>query len=119
MPTDTALRAVVDSIDETTDGGQTDGGQFAAVEGAQIRCFSCDSTFPASECSADVMTRLEGTSDPGDMMMVVPVTCPRCDAHGSLTLHYGPESTVEESDTIVAMSRNPTAESAMKAAENV
>ena len=57
--------------------------------------------------TADHSTRLEGASDPADMMMVVPTTCPECGARGSLILHYGPAASAEEADVMAALSRTP------------
>src|SRR4051812_4745505 len=95
-PTDAALRNVVDRIDEHGSA------QFGASEGGIITSFTFHQTFPASTVAADNSTRLEGASDPADMMMVVPTTCPECGARGSLILHYGPTASAEEADVMSA-----------------
>jgi len=38
-----------------------------------------------------------------DMLVVAPLTCPHCGARGSLVLNYGPESTAEEADVLLAL----------------
>ena len=40
--------------------------------------------------------RLEGASDPDDMISVVAVTCPRCGTGGTLVLKYGPTAPENE-----------------------
>ncbi len=102
-PTDTPLGDVVDDLS-----GEGFGGQFRSEEGARIRCLTCQQTFDASSIEADEVTRLEGVSDPADMTMVVPVTCPNCDTSGTLVLGYGPDASAEDSDVVRSLSRRPT-----------
>jgi hypothetical protein len=49
------------------------------------------------------LRRLEGESDPADMMAVVAVTCPACAATGTLTLGFGPTSSAEDADVLHAL----------------
>ena len=104
-PGDTPLSQVVDSIDANSGGAD---GQFGVIEGARVRCFTCRETFSAVGLSADHVTRLEGASDPSDMAMVVPITCPKCGTSGSLVLNYGPEASPDEADVVHAMDRDPS-----------
>ncbi len=82
-------------------------GQFMAVAGALIRCLTCRTDFPADEAAADQVRRLEGASDPADMVIVVLLICPSCATRGTLTAHYGPEASGEESDVVAALARTP------------
>jgi len=82
-------------------------GEFEPLAGGFIRCRTCDTTSPASEQSADEVTRLEGASDPADMQIVVPVRCPHCGTHGTLVMGYGPEATTADVDVLAAMPRTP------------
>lgn len=100
MPSDTSLAAVVDAL--TAEGYA---GQFRAEEDGAIHCFTCRRAFPAGEADLAEGRRLEGVSDPADMLYVVPLRCPRCAAHGTLVLNYGPESTSEEVDVLAALER--------------
>ncbi|UDY37490.1 hypothetical protein [Dermatobacter hominis] len=102
-PTDTPLGEVVDDL-----GDEGFEGQFRSEGGARIRCLTCDSTFEASTVVADDVTRLEGVSDPADMTMVVPVTCPTCSTAGTLVLGYGPDASAEDADVVRAVSRRPS-----------
>jgi hypothetical protein len=100
-PGDTPLSTVTSHI-----GKEHGDGQFGVAEHAHIRCFTCHETFDAHGVTADRMTRLEGASDPSDMSIVIPVTCPNCGTAGSLVLNYGPESSADEADVLDAMERN-------------
>src|SRR5690349_5135841 len=103
-PTDTPLGEVVDDLD-----GEGFDGQFRSEAGGQIRCLTCQRTFDASAVEADEVARLEGVSDPADMTMVVPVTCPSCGTAGTLVLGYGPDASAEDADVVRAVSRRPGA----------
>src|SRR4051794_16538329 len=99
-PTDTPLRDVSDSLS-----GTGEEGQFRATEGSRIQCLTCRNDAPADRYRAADAARLEGASDPADMVMVVPVTCPACGASGSLILGYGPNASAEDADALAAMER--------------
>lgn len=101
-PADAALSTVIDAM--SIEHGY---GQFGAADGAEIRCFNCHRTFPASGVTADVVTRLEGASDPADMMIVMPVACPSCGTAGTLVLTYGAAAASEDSDVLFAVQRTP------------
>lgn len=75
-------------------------GQFAAIEGGEVRCFTCRKSSPAASVSMAALRRLEGASDPDEMAAVAAVTCPQCGTSGTLVLKYGPEATPEESDVL-------------------
>ena len=99
---ETSLSEVTAQLD---DDGRT--GQFQSVEGGTVRCLTCRREFPAAAESADHVTRLEGTSDPGDMSIVLPLTCPLCGAAGALIARYGPEAGSADVDVLLAIDRTP------------
>jgi hypothetical protein len=101
-PADPAPTEVDDNLSEI---GRT--GAFEPVVGGFIECCTCGTTSPASLQSADEVTRLEGVSDPSDMQIVVPVTCPNCGTSGALVMGYGPEATTADIDVLSAMPRTP------------
>jgi hypothetical protein len=102
-PSDPSLLSVVDELAQ-----QGDDGQFVAREGGQLLCLTCRNEFPAKGQQADRVRRLEGASDPADMVIVIPLECPVCHARGALTAHYGPEASAEEAEVLVAMERTPS-----------
>src|SRR4051812_38041396 len=78
-------------------------GQLRAVENTSIECFTCREISPAADFAVEKMARLEGPTDPSDMVAVAAVTCPRCATRGTLLLGYGPDSTIEDADALQAL----------------
>ena len=105
-PTDTPLIAVLNQFD--ADGYDQ---QFNSRAGGMIHCFSCDGDFPAQDCRHGAIRRLEGASDPADMLAVIPVRCPNCGAQGTVVANYGPEATVEDAEVLVMLDRHASRES--------
>jgi hypothetical protein len=77
--------------------------QFVPREGGVVRCATGGHLFSASSSEPVSSRRLEGASDPADMVMVVALRCPVCDTAGTLTLHYGPDASPEEADVLAAL----------------
>jgi hypothetical protein len=67
----------------------------------ELVCSSCATAFPAEDLGDLAQRRLEGASDPDDMVLVVTGRCPSCDASGVLVVGFGPNASVEDS-TVVA-----------------
>jgi hypothetical protein len=63
---------------------------FFAGDDGTVTCGSCTSTVDASQMSVFSRRRLEGASDPADMMTVVVSRCPACGAEGTMVLGFGP-----------------------------
>jgi hypothetical protein len=103
MPTDVSLVDVLASLEAE---GYV--AQFVPRTRGVIRCATGDHEFSASSATVDQSRRLEGVSDPADMVIVLSLHCPICDRAGTLVLHYGPEASAEESDALAAFEpRNP------------
>lgn len=79
------------------------GGQLAARSGGSLLCFSCRAESPADEVGLHALHRIEGVSDPDDMLAVAALVCPRCGAKGTVVLGYGPEADPDESDVLVRL----------------
>ncbi len=105
MPTDEPLSSTQDDVEREA---TVDEGQFRAAVDGCVHCFTCGREFPASSVDASAARRLEGVSDPADMLLVVAVTCPHCGASGALTLNYGPEATLEDAEVLRALDRRPS-----------
>ena len=56
----------------------------------EVRCDACGTRSAARSFTDLLERRLEGASDPDDMMLVVAGSCPSCGARGVMTLSYGP-----------------------------
>jgi hypothetical protein len=76
---------------------------FAPMDDAAVECLTCGTTMPAARFTMLSLRRLEGASDPDDMMAVVAITCPICSAQGVLILGYGPMASARDSDILVVL----------------
>jgi hypothetical protein len=82
-------------------------GQFLTRDGATLECTACRTRFDASTATAHGLRRLEGASDPDDMLVVAALGCPSCATLGTVLLGFGPSSSVEEADVLAALDRAP------------
>ena len=74
-------------------------GVFELVgEDGDLRCADCSSVVTASNVPVHSIRRLEGASDPADMLAVCAITCPSCGSRGAVVVHYGPMASVEEAE---------------------
>ena len=80
--------------------------QFVARSEAAIECENCHNSFAAAETSALELRRLEGASDPDDMLAVAAIECPHCGHRGSLVLNFGPTASTEDAAVLLAL-RDP------------
>jgi hypothetical protein len=69
---------------------------FQALEGGQVRCLACRTATPGHALQPAGLSRLEGASDPADMLAVLALSCPSCGAHGTLVANFGPEATIAD-----------------------
>jgi len=65
-----------------------------------LRCGRCDHTAPVEEFERAWSRRLEGASDPDDMLHVSALRCPHCGEGGALVCHYGPEASAAEAEVL-------------------
>jgi len=77
--------------------------QFRALEGGILECLHCHESTPAAAVAVEKMARLEGPTDPADMVALAALTCPRCGARGTLLLGYGPDSSLEDAEALQAL----------------
>jgi hypothetical protein len=108
----TTDQAVVDAQTRPQDGevtlsevlaGYAEGGytaSFTPLEGGSVECHVCNSKASASRVKMSSLRRMEGASDPDDMVAVVAIECPSCNAKGTLVLGFGPTAAEEDSDVL-------------------
>jgi anti-sigma B factor antagonist len=80
--------------------------QVVAVAGdgpPRVRCLHCRSESAPAAMPVEGVMRLEGASDPDEMMIVVASVCPVCGSRGTLTLGYGPMASSEDDDVLTAL----------------
>ena len=81
------------------------GGSMWITDKGTVRCEGCQAEFEPKELYVRELRRLEGASDPDDMLAVVAVECPVCSMKGTVVLHYGPEATAEEMEALTHLQR--------------
>jgi hypothetical protein len=96
---------LLDVLARYTDKGWSS--QFAARTGGMVECESCRNTTPAVDVPVLELRRLEGASDPDDMLAVVAIECPRCGLRGSLVLNYGPTATEDVASVLLGLDNAP------------
>jgi hypothetical protein len=60
------------------------------VAGPDVACGTCGSVLRPADLLVHRLRRLEGASDPDDMLAVVGASCRGCGTDGTLVLGYGP-----------------------------
>ena len=78
-------------------------GQMAARTDGFVLCTSCHQESPAGDMRVDGMERMEGASDPDDMLAIAALVCPICDTQGTIVLGYGPNATPVDTDVLAAL----------------
>ena len=78
-------------------------GQMAVREDGNILCLGCHQESHASEFQIDGLERMEGASDPDDMLAVMALVCPVCSTHGTLVVSYGPEAGPEDVEVLALL----------------
>lgn len=78
-------------------------GQFRVLELARLQCLTCRREFAGTRAAIESLRRLEGASDPDDMLAVIALRCPECGALGSLVIGYGPDASLEESQLLLEL----------------
>jgi hypothetical protein len=83
--------------------GYADGGfksSFVVTDESALECVECGTTSSARGVSMSSLRRLEGASDPDDMVAIVAITCPNCGAQGTVVLGYGPMATLQDAEVL-------------------
>ena len=68
--------------------------------GGIVECGQCHAPHRADTLELHHLERLEGDSDPSEMLAVCAVACPACGIKGTLVLTFGPESTREDDEVL-------------------
>jgi hypothetical protein len=73
---------------------------FVPEEGGTVFCESCNTTLDAARLEMQSLRRLEGASDPDDMVAVVALECPVCGRAGTMVLGFGPAASAADHDVM-------------------
>ena len=76
--------------------------------GGHLRCGRCGEVSDAAAFDVASIRRMEGASEPDEMLSVVAAICPRCAAWGVVVLGYGPMAS--EDDAAVSHKLPPAPE---------
>lgn len=71
-------------------------GQFVVSREGDVECTRCATAHHPHAVPLEAMRRIEGVSDPSDMVFVGALRCPRCGATGTATIKYGPLASAED-----------------------
>ena len=80
-------------------------GSMVVTDEARLRCTTCRTEHDPSSLEVDVWRRMEGASDPDDMLAVCGVVCPSCGSRASVVLNYGPEADGSDAEVLRALER--------------
>jgi hypothetical protein len=92
QPTDSTT--LTDVLDLYAAGGFD--GPFGVTNDGRVECQTCGTVSNPSEIEMHSRRRLEGASDPDDMVAVMGVSCPACGTRGTLTAQVGPMASAED-----------------------
>ena len=92
---------LVDVLEAYAQGGFDS--SFVVTDDSRLECVECGTVSAPADVSMGSLRRLEGASDPDDMVAVVALTCPACGAHGTAVLGFGPMATLQDSDVLKAL----------------
>lgn len=81
--------------------------QLVARAGAEIECLTCRETSSAADFRVHEVHRLEGVSDPDDMLAIAALACPVCESRGTLVVSYGPQTSAVDADVLAALESTP------------
>ena len=73
---------------------------FSVTADSRVLCETCETISAPEAVAIQSLRRLEGASDPDDMMAVAALSCPSCSSQGTLILGYGASATAEDSDVL-------------------
>jgi hypothetical protein len=78
-------------------------GDLMVTDDGDVRCAACRHEAPPGEFEVGRCRRMEGASDPDDMLAVLGLVCPGCGAKGTVITHYGPTASPAEATVLLAI----------------
>ena len=78
-------------------------GNVGITDDGLVRCPSCREEAEPTEVRLDQIRRLEGASDPDDMVAVLGMACPHCGERGAVVVKYGPTAGPGDTALLVAI----------------
>jgi len=81
--------------------------QFAVHPRGEVECTTCHRRSHTRDVHVHAFRRLEGMSDPADMLAVTALVCPHCGARGTLVLGYGPAASEDDAAVLLEIDDAP------------
>lgn len=75
-------------------------GQFVIRPGGYVECTRCHTESRPADVPLEAMRRVEGVSDPADMVFVGALRCPECGTTGTATIKFGPSARAEDAEVL-------------------
>jgi len=66
---------------------------FEVLDDGSVRCGTCNTVTAPSDIEIHSLRRMEGASDPADMLAVLAIRCRACGGGGVVVVNFGPEMT--------------------------
>lgn len=92
---------LMEVLDLYSEGGFA--GIFSITPDGLVECGTCGVASEATSVPMHSLRRLEGASDPDDMLAVAAVSCPLCNSRGTITMMFGPMASAEESTVMSSL----------------
>ncbi len=89
---------LLDALGEASQAGFD--GQLVVTDDGEFRCTRCGKTVSVADFDVVGSRRLEGASDPSDMLLVVWGRCSGCGDGGVATIGYGPNATAADAKVL-------------------
>jgi hypothetical protein len=74
--------------------------EFVVREAGTVLCTACRNVSSARSLDVQQFRRLEGASDPDDMLAVAAARCPSCGSPGTIVMQYGPAASADHMDVL-------------------
>jgi hypothetical protein len=96
-------QTLVEVLDQLAGEGYS--GEFRVTRAAppQLECRQCGHAFAPEAVRPTRLHRLEGASDPDELLAVAALRCPQCGAKGAVTLTYGATADEDSAAVLAAM----------------
>ncbi|HUR68052.1 MAG TPA: hypothetical protein VM370_02315 [Candidatus Thermoplasmatota archaeon] len=78
-------------------------GQFAIAAGGFVHCVRCGADHRPADVRLESGRRVEGVSDPADMVFIGALRCPNCGQTGTAIMSYGPNAPPEDATVLRAL----------------
>ncbi len=101
QPDDESLASVLDGLRDSGFGGDL------RRSGSDVVCGTCQSVLRPDDLLVHRLRRLEGASDPADMLAVVAATCRGCGTDGALVLGFGPSADPDDGAVLASLDVPP------------